>query len=329
MPAPEKLAENIWFHLLKVEQWGWLRSAYVGCILAIRSKLRQIRPDVVHGQGTERYCGLAAAFSKRPNVITIHGNMRSVARINEADAFSYQWCAAKLEQLTLPKVGGIICLSDYAQRLVHEKARKIWLIPNAVGQQFFQLPANRANPPEILCVGSICRYKNQNMLIRALDSLATRHRFRLLFFGDGKASDPYVREFLELVNARAWCAHRGFVDSAKVKQILSRATALALPSLEDNCPMVLLEASAAGTPIMASNVGGIPSVVTNGHTGILFDPYDPSSVESAAERYLSHPIYAQTMAENARIIAEKKFHPSVVSARHIEVYQELLRTNEQ
>ena len=100
LQAPEKLAENISFHLLHVEQWGWLRSAYSGCVLAIRRKLQDIKPDVVHGQGTERYCALAAAFSAFPNIITIHGNMRRIAKVNRAAILSHPWCAARLEEFT-------------------------------------------------------------------------------------------------------------------------------------------------------------------------------------------------------------------------------------
>src|SRR5260221_10749494 len=51
--APEKLAENIWYHSLHVPQIGWLRTGYQGCIRATRKKLRELRPDIVHGQGTE------------------------------------------------------------------------------------------------------------------------------------------------------------------------------------------------------------------------------------------------------------------------------------
>src|SRR5688572_31886508 len=56
MRAPEKLAPNVWFHPLLVPKIGWLRTGYQGCIRAVRKKLRQLQPDVVHGQGTERDC---------------------------------------------------------------------------------------------------------------------------------------------------------------------------------------------------------------------------------------------------------------------------------
>jgi hypothetical protein len=99
--SPLKLADNIFYHSVLVRKWGWLRGAYVGCITAVRRKLREIQPDIVHGQGTERYCALAAAFSGFCNVITIHGNMRMVARINRARPLSFFWCAAKLERFVI------------------------------------------------------------------------------------------------------------------------------------------------------------------------------------------------------------------------------------
>ena len=267
---------------------------------------------------------LAAAFSGFPNVITIHGNMRPIARINRARPLSYQWCAAKLEEFTLPRVDGVVCLSDHTQALVRDKARKTWLIPNAVASDFFEIRPSQSNSRDILCVGTLSSLKNQNALIRALEPLAARYSLRLVFLGDGDRSDPYVCEFLELVRARPWCVHEGFVDTARLHTFLGRANALALPSLEDNCPMVILEAAAAGVPVMAAKVGGIPGLIQDGYTGLLFDPKNLDSITSAAERYLSDSSFAQTMANNARAFAEATFRPGVVSKRHMDAYQQVL-----
>src|ERR1700677_5239966 len=73
--SPAKLSENTFYHSVEVGKWGWLRGAYAGCVTAVRKKLREIAPDMVHGQGTERYCSLSAVYSGFPNVLTIHGNM--------------------------------------------------------------------------------------------------------------------------------------------------------------------------------------------------------------------------------------------------------------
>jgi glycosyltransferase involved in cell wall biosynthesis len=322
--APAKLAGNIWFHLLPVRRWGWLRSGYSGCVLAIRKKLREIRPDLVHGQGTERYCALAATLSGFPNVITIHGNMRAIAKINEASIFSYQWLASKLEQYVLPRVDGVICISEYAQSLVRKDALQTWLIPNAVSARFFAVERNLSPSGDILCAGFICRHKNQNALIRALDPLAGRQQFRLVFLGAGNPSDSYFNDFLRLVRERPWCAYEGFVDSEQLRKYLRSAAALALPSLEDNCPMVVLEAAAARVPVMAADIGGLPTLVQDGKTGILFDPSDANSIASAADRYLSDPSFARQMADNGRTVAETAFHPDHISKEHVAVYREMV-----
>src|ERR1039457_5818375 len=58
--APEKLADNVFFHCLRVPKIGWLRTGYQGCIRAVRKTLAVIQPDIVHGQGTERDCAISA-----------------------------------------------------------------------------------------------------------------------------------------------------------------------------------------------------------------------------------------------------------------------------
>ncbi len=329
MHAPEKLSANTWFHLLNVPKIGWLRTGYQGCVRATRKFLRELQPDIVHGQGTERDCAISAVFSGFPSVLTIHGNMRLIAKINHARVFSYGWCAAKLEQFTLPRVGGVICVSNHTRSLVKDAARQTWLIPNAVSSEFFMPRPTHSDGKDILCIGTICRLKNQNALIRALDILASRRDFRLLFLGQGAHGDLYFNQFLQLVSERSWCIHEGFVANEQLKTFFKRAVALALPSLEDNCPMVILEAFAAGVPVMAANVGGIPDIVQDGHDGLLFDPYDPSSIASAAERYLSDYSFARQMADNARIAAEGSYHPTLVGKQHLEVYEQVLITEKE
>src|SRR5205814_7311695 len=118
---------------------------------------------------------------------------------------------------------------------------------NAVDQSFFSISPepDAANPPQILCVGHVCIRKNQNAFIRALDPLARETGFQVVFLGQATPGRPYDDEFLSLVKERPWCTFAGYADRPKVKQFLGKGTLLALPSLEDNCPMVVLEAMAA------------------------------------------------------------------------------------
>lgn len=324
LAAPAKIAENILYHSLRVPKLGWLRTGYQGCIRAVRRKLRGLRPDVVHGQGTERYCALAAVLSGFPNVVTIHGNMRSVARVDGARPFSFLWCAARLERFTLPRTDGVVCITTYTQQLVASLARRTWVVPNAVDASFFEVRPGSSVDPVLVCAGQICLRKNQNALIRALDPLARQRRFKIVFLGGIGKGDPYGEEFKKLIVTRPWCEYAGFADRQQLQEHLRDATLLVLPSLEDNCPMVVLEAMAASVPVAAAEVGGVPDLVSPGRTGALFDPTKAVSMREALGALLLDPALRLRCAATAREEALRRFAPKSVAMRHLEIYREVI-----
>ncbi len=324
--SPAQVASNVFFHSLVVPKIGWMRTGYQGCIRAVRTKLREIKPDLVHGQGTEADCAISAVFSGYPNVVTVHGNMRLIAHVTGARAFSFPWLAAKLEGFTLPRTDGVVCITRYTQEAVAPVARRTWLAPNAVDATIFDLEARpQSDPmPAILCVGVVCLRKNQNAFIRSLDGLAAKHKFKLSFIGQASEQNPYGAEFFRLVRERSWCNYAGTTDREGIKAHLRNSTMLALPSLEDNCPMVVLEAMAANMPVVAAKVGGVPDLVEDKETGIFCDPLNPESMRAAVENILAHPQASQEMAARAKTRARERYHPVVIARRHLEIYRELL-----
>jgi glycosyltransferase involved in cell wall biosynthesis len=90
--------------------------------------------------------------------------------------------------------------------------------------------------------------------------------------------------------------------------------------------MVILEAMAAGLPVAAANVGGIPDLVRDGETGALFEPTDQSSIASSARRLLNDVDLAAQMAKTAKDEARQKFQPRIVAQQHLDVYEEVLQT---
>ena len=317
------IGKNVYYHSLLVPKLGWLRTGYTGCRRAVRRLLDRIQPALVHGQGTERDCALSAVFSGRPNVLTVHGNMRRIARVNRARPFSFAWITARLEALALRRTNGVVCITEHTKREVESLARQIWVVPNAVDPAFFSVKRNPASPPLFVCVASISLLKNQQRLIRAVDSLVRDQPVRLLFLGLSDTS-AYSREFQELLSTRPWCEHRGFVKPAELREILGTVTGLVLPSLEENCPMVLLEAMAAGVPMLASSVGGVPELI-DPTTGWLFDPLMESEISRSIQECLRSPARANAMAETACQRAKERFHPEKVAARHLEIYRETIK----
>src|ERR1043166_8170127 len=324
--SPDRLAPNMFFHSLVVRKAGWMRTAYQGCIRAARKKLKEIEPDIVHGQGTEHDNALNAVFSGFPTVVTIHGNMRIISKVNQVKPFSFLWLAARLETFAIPRTDGVVCITRYTQAAVSDLAKRTWVAPNAVDKSFFGVDAAPAAgaPPRILCVGLICVRKNQNAFIRALDATAAKRKFEMVFLGNVSPGRAYDDEFLKLVRERTWCRHEGFADRESLKRQLREATLLALTSLEDTCPIAVLEAMAAGVPVVAANVGGVPDLVEDGVTGYFCDPLDAASMSSAVDRALADSARLREMARVAKKRALERFHPLVVAKRHLEIYREVL-----
>jgi glycosyltransferase involved in cell wall biosynthesis len=89
--------------------------------------------------------------------------------------------------------------------------------------------------------------------------------------------------------------------------------------------MVVLEAMAAGVPVVAAKVGGLPDLIEEGKNGFFFDPLDSRSMASAMEKILSKNSVADALAERAREEARKRFRPDVVAQRHVEIYRDVLK----
>jgi glycosyltransferase involved in cell wall biosynthesis len=325
MAAPAQLGERVYYHLLPAGRFAGLSGLYLPAVRALRQRIQALQPDVVHGQGTERYCALGAVFSRRPNLVTVHGNMRAIARLHRARPFTYLWLGARLESLAVRRAGGVVCLTRHTLREVQGLARRTWLLPNAVDPEFFRVKREPSQKPWLVCPANIVALKNHLRLIEALAPVAEKYGLTLVFAGGGDARDPYYQQFKARVAQNSWCRHEGFWHRRQLLEGLARATLVVLPSLEDNCPMALLEAMAAGVPVAAARVGGIPDVIEAEVTGVLFDPRDPADIRQRLQEMLERPDWCEQMATAARQRAAQCHTPQAVAAGHVAIYRELLQ----
>jgi glycosyltransferase involved in cell wall biosynthesis len=324
LPAPAMLADNIFFHQPVVGKWGWGRSLFSGCVIATRRLLNDLRPDIVHGQGTERDCAMSAVFSGFPNVLTIHGNMRVHAKRPEQRGNHYYKMAAALEWFCLKRTDGVVAISSYTRDLVAGLARKTWLLPNAADKRFFGIHHCPPPVPRILFVGSLDERKNPLGLLQACESLLRQGRCTLALAGNFHPQSPYGGKVMELVESLPGVCVLGLLDRDRLAAEFAVSSLLVLPTFEDNCPMVVLEAMAAGLPVAASRVGGVPDLVDDGIDGLLFDPHDPPTITRAIERLLADAGLRDTMGARARQKALESFHPRRIAEKHMEIYREVL-----
>lgn len=318
------IAPNVIYHSMLVPSGTRLRSLYIPALRAHAAKLREIQPDIVHGQGTEKECALAAAVSGYPNLVTIHGNIREVAKILKPSLISPWRLQCALEGWTVKRAGGVLCLSNYTLRCVKDEARRTWVLPNAVNERYFSLQHSATPNNNVLCVANIDERKNQNTLIRALDPIAEKSGMRLVFLGGGPPESPYFKEFQSLVAARPWCSYEGFKKGAALEEHLINARVVVLPSREENCPMVVLESMAMGAPVAAARGGGTPELIDHGVDGLLFDPDDQEGMRAAVLELFNGGPKVRAIAEAGKKRARERHFPEVIARKHLDIYRDVL-----
>jgi glycosyltransferase involved in cell wall biosynthesis len=175
----------------------------------------------------------------------------------------------------------------------------------------------------LLAVGRLSREKGHADLIESVALLRTAEpdlKFKLLIVGDGPEQANLTRAVCE----RKLDSHVVFVGHVTdVAPFYAIADLLALPSHSEGSPNVLLEAMAAGLPIVATSVGGVPEIATSEVNALLVPPRNPSPFAEALRRALTDVELARTLKNNA-IARAKDFSPECHARSLIEIYQELV-----
>lgn len=176
----------------------------------------------------------------------------------------------------------------------------------------------------LLAVGRLSREKGHADLVRALARLRERQPetdFKLVILGEGPertAVEEGARR-LGLIERIVFAGH-----ASDVRPFYALADALALPSHSEGSPNVLLEAMAAGVPVAATRVGGVPEIAADEETALLVPAHDAGALAVALGRLLSDPQHARTLAERARVHVLKHFSPKAYARALVEIYRELL-----
>ncbi|PSB22860.1 glycosyl transferase [filamentous cyanobacterium CCP2] len=151
--------------------------------------------------------------------------------------------------------------------------------------------------PILLYVGRLSAEKEIDRIKPVLEAIPNA---RLALVGDG----PYRQE-LEKHFEGTPTHFVGYLTGKNLAAAFASADAFVFPSRTETLGLVLLEAMAAGCPVIAANAGGIPDIVTDGVNGYLFDPQDENGAIGATKRLLVHQLEREVLRRNARQEAEK------------------------
>lgn len=248
-----------------------------------------------------------------------------------------------LGQLILTKAQKVLATSwDYAQfsrlrKLIQKNPGLVGVLPNGVDTQRFR-PGIAGNALRekygfddksavLLFVGALDRahyFKGVEILIRALSYLPDQ-RAKLLIVGDGDLRPVYQKKAIKMgLSGRVFFCGR--VPDEELPAYYNICDILILPSITmgEAFGVVLLEAMACGKPVIASNLPGVRSVVSDGEDGLLARPGDVRDLAEKIQMLLDDPQRRREMGERGRAKVEEKYAWPRIIPRLVQVYEEVL-----
>ncbi len=304
-----------------IEERGRFDRTVVSALGELRRKLQ---PDLIQTHAVKSHL-LARLAGLRPWIAFHHGytwpDLR--ARIyNQADRWS------------LRKAAQVLTVSEpFALELSRMGVRRerIEVIHNAIDPEWGRregqrdaaaLRASLGIAPDskiVLIVGRLSKEKDHRTLLDALAALP--ECVHLLIVGDGPEREPIQRQIAH-AGLQGRVTMTGQVPSAE--PYYAAACIAVLSSLSEGSPNALLEAMAAGVPVVATRVGGIPEIAEDGHSALLVAPGDRSAMATAIRRLLDEPDLAARLAARATVLIQNRFSPIQRTMRLGAIYRNLL-----
>ena len=300
--------------------------------------IRQVRPDVLHLHGGTISCigGVVGRMCRVPAIIYTEHLPCHPINAEQAD-----WCHARWIRVsryaTARALHCTAAISRNVAATLPATTRMSEVVYNGVDLSGYHESVNRGQSDRkrselavsldqmlIVGVGSLIARKSYGTAIQAIAKCrsGTADGLVLAICGEGPdraqlealAADMELAEDVRLL---------GWRDD--VPDILRAADLFLHPARDEGFGLVVVEAAAAGLPIVASEVGGIPEIITHEHDGLLVPPGEPNALAAAIQRLLNEPEQARRLGDNARRTAFERFSAEAMAERYIELYERLLR----
>lgn len=312
---------------------------------------KQHKFDVVHSQHVHMAdLWLKLRGRKLPYLTTVHvtfkGERRGIrrSRIPFKDlehSEKYQWllypALRTLEYLYLKRSSRLIAVSywmkkilieelglpSYAIHTIHNGVDPKLFRPKSPKSEFIQKIEDRSGGPIVLFTGRIRSTKGIHILIRSMPKIIEEIRdVRFIFAGSG-LSDPYKRQIRKMRIRERNYEFLGYVPQEDMPALYSIASIYPAPTLYENLPIRILEAMSSQIPVIASNICGIPEIITDGEDGILVPPWDIEALSNKIIELLTDRRKGSKIGKNARKTIEQKFTWQHAAEKTVKVYKEI------
>jgi len=277
-------------------------------------------PDILHGHGAKGgvYARLAGSRLKLPSLYTPHGG-----------SLHYAWASPRgalfltAERLMLRRGSGLVFVCDYERRIFEEKVGLAGLphrvVHNGLWPEEFTAVPLSPDARDLIFLGEMRHLKGVSDLLEALSLLGAASPATATLVGDG----PDRQEFEALAGRLGLAERVRFTGALPARMAFGLGRVMVMPSRAESLPYVILETVAAGKPLIATNVGGIPEILP---PRSLVPPCDPKALAAAITAAVASPeqvlAQAHTHAEHART----RFSAAAMCSKIADFYAEMLKT---
>jgi L-malate glycosyltransferase len=281
--------------------------------------LRRSRPDVLHAFLFHSYV-IAAPAARLAGIPVLVAGRRSLGDFKEGRRLhlAIERVATRWTDLL---VANALAVAEDTRRQEAVPADKITVVYNGLPDAAFE-PAPPApldsGLPVVLCVANLKTDKGHRHLLEAVARLGERGRpCTLALAGEGPRRAALERQAVRLgIDVRFLGAR------TDVERLLSRADVVVLPSLHEGMSNAVMEAMAAGRPVVATEVGGTGELLRG--RGVLVPPGEPQALADGIELVLADRGFAERIAERARAWSRAHVHVDRMVDEHLRIYRELL-----
>ena len=207
---------------------------------------------------------------------------------------------------------------------------KMHVIYNAVDLRIFSQGYNRERLRKqlalgtenilVLYVGRLDHVKGVEYLIGAAKNIVDKYEsVKFVLVGEGSLRTAYqtmARDYKENILFLGW--------RSDVAKLMHAADIFVLSSLSEGCPNVVLEAAATGLPIVATNVGAVPEIITHTKSGLLVPPRNVEQLEHAISTFIEDPETGRRMGERLREYVQENFSVEAIGKRIKQYYRDAL-----
>ncbi|MDK2782824.1 MAG: hypothetical protein PWQ32_413 [Thermococcaceae archaeon] len=294
---------------------------FTGEIQALFVSRKLEKPDLVHSH--DLYEIFPWILKKIPTIFTLHGIVWKEKMFTKS-LYAKIWYYLYEKRLRSyhKKFTKFVAISPYVLEELKSKGfdtSKAVVIENPVSEEFFNV--EKREEPVILYPATLRPLKNQLGFLKAISALEKElEDYRIIFAGGPKDKNYEIklRSLAKETNLNVEFA--GKVPYEKMLELYSKASIVALTSFEETFGMVIAEAMATGTPVIASRVGGIPYMIEDGETGFLVDPNNPKDIAEKLVTLVSDKHLRSKMGRGGKKLAEERWKDEIIARKLLNLY---------